>query len=316
MSGFDERHIDGVGGVDLAVRMPVAGPERPGGGTAQSGVAGPERPGGEAAQSGVAGPDPARRPALLVHGLSSNARLWDGVAARLAAAGHPVAAVDLRGHGRSGKPDYGYDWPTLSGDLLAVIAALGWSSPVAAGQSFGGNLVLELAARHPDALSAAVLVDGGTIELTDRFADWPTCEAALAPPVLDGTSAERFESFLRLRHEDWSDEAIAATLANVEVRPDGTIRPWLGRQHHLALLRLLWEHHPSERWAALSIPVVLVPADDPQAPDGRFMAVKREEVVRAQQGLVRSTTRWIVGDHDLHAQHPDEVAALIAGSAP
>ncbi|MGH3799573.1 MAG: esterase/lipase family protein, partial [Pseudonocardiaceae bacterium] len=34
-----------------------------------------------------------RRPVLLVHGLSSNARLWDLVGAYLAAAGYPVLAV-------------------------------------------------------------------------------------------------------------------------------------------------------------------------------------------------------------------------------
>jgi len=43
----------------------------------------------------------AGRPYLLVHGLSSNARLWDGVAARISGAGHPVYAVDLRSHGES-----------------------------------------------------------------------------------------------------------------------------------------------------------------------------------------------------------------------
>ena len=36
---------------------------------------------------------------LLTHGLASNARLWDGVAHRLAAAGHRVVTVDQRGHG-------------------------------------------------------------------------------------------------------------------------------------------------------------------------------------------------------------------------
>jgi alpha-beta hydrolase superfamily lysophospholipase len=40
-------------------------------------------------------------PILLVHGLASNARTWDGVAEALVAAGHDVAAVDLRGHGAS-----------------------------------------------------------------------------------------------------------------------------------------------------------------------------------------------------------------------
>ena len=44
------------------------------------------------------------RPFLLVHGLSSNSRVWDGVARRLAAAGHEVVAVDQRGHGRSEEP--------------------------------------------------------------------------------------------------------------------------------------------------------------------------------------------------------------------
>ncbi len=282
---FEEVRVPVAGGVSLAVRLPS--------------------------------PNPATgTPALLVHGLASNARLWDGVATRLAAAGHPAAAVDLRGHGRSDKPDDGYDWPTLIQDLLAVADALGWSRPVVAGQSFGGNLVVELAARHSGRVAAAVLVDGGTIELADRFADWPTCEAALAPPVLDGTTSEQFERFLRVRHPDWPEEGIAGTLANVEVRADGTIRARLSRPHHLALLRLLWEHRPSLRWSAISVPVVLVPAEDPNAPDGRFMAAKREEVDRAARALAHGRAHWIVGDHDLHAQHPDQLAALIAGAAP
>jgi pimeloyl-ACP methyl ester carboxylesterase len=41
---------------------------------------------------------------LLLHGLASNARIWDGVASRLAGAGLRVAALDLRGHGDSEKP--------------------------------------------------------------------------------------------------------------------------------------------------------------------------------------------------------------------
>ena len=52
--------------------------------------------------------DGERRPFLLVHGLSSNARTWDGVAAGLAAAGHEVVAVDQRGHGHSDSATDGY----------------------------------------------------------------------------------------------------------------------------------------------------------------------------------------------------------------
>ncbi len=251
-------------------------------------------------------------PVLLVHGLASNARLWDGVAAQLASAGHPAAAVDQRGHGQSDKPDSGYDFATLTDDLLAVLADLAWrdeQAPWVAGQSWGASVALELAVRHPGAIGGVVLVDGGTMELADRFADWPTCEAALAPPRLIGTSASGFETSLRTHHRDWPEDGIAGALANVEVLSDGTIRPWLSRAHHLIILRQLWELRPSQRYPLVKVPVLILPADDGDR--SRWMAAKRHEVHQAGAALDRSVTHWIRGDHDLHAQHPDLVAKWV-----
>ena len=251
-------------------------------------------------------------PVLLVHGLASNARLWDGVATRLAAYGHPVVAVDQRGHGLSDKPDDGYDFATLTEDLTALLTDLDWRAdriPAVAGQSWGANVALELAVRHPAATRALVLVDGGTTDLANRFADWPTCEAALAPPALTGTKAVDFEAMIRLHHPDWPEEGIAGTLANVETRPDGTIQPWLSRDHHLTILRHLWEHRPSTRYSGVKVPVLVLPAES--SGNTRWMAMKRDDVARAGVALERSVTRWIRGDHDLHAQHPALVAELI-----
>ena len=250
-----------------------------------------------------------RSPVLLVHGLASNARLWDGVAAHLADAGHPVAAVDLRGHGRSDKPTEGFDFGTVTEDLLGVIDALHWEQPWVAGQSWGANVVLELAARHPAAAAGVVLVDGGTIELVNRFADWPTAEAALAPPHLEGISAAAMERMLRGGHPDWPESGIAGSMANFEILADGTVRPWLSRDRHMLIVRQLWDHRPSTRYRLVHVPVVLVPAEDPS--NQRWMAGKRDDVARAAKELERSVTRWIPGDHDLHAQHPVEVAQLI-----
>src|SRR5262245_45473360 len=53
--------------------------------------------------------DPAATPFVLVHGLASNLRLWDGVAEHLLSRGHTVVALDQRGHGRSDAPESGYD---------------------------------------------------------------------------------------------------------------------------------------------------------------------------------------------------------------
>lgn len=260
-------------------------------------------------------PDGALTPVLMVHGLASNARLWDGVAAELAAAGHPVAAVDQRGHGRSAKPTGGYDFETLTADLVTVIAALGWDRrpPMVAGQSWGGNVVLDLAARHPDAVSGLTLVDGGTIELSARFADWPTCEAALAPPPLAGTRAADFERLIRSHHPSWPETGIAGTLANMEVRDDGTIAPWLSRDNHMRILRNLWEHRPRQLYPQVRTAVLMLMAADAANP--RWMAGKKDEVVAAEVGLARSQTHWIEGDHDLHAQFPGLVAGLIHTAA-
>jgi pimeloyl-ACP methyl ester carboxylesterase len=150
------------------------------------------------------------------------------------------------------------------------------------------------------------LVDGGTIELSNRFADWPTCEAAMAPPRLAGTPAHQFEKLIRTHHPDWPEAGIQGTLANMEVLPDGTIRPWLSRDHHLTILRHLWEHRPSDTYPSVSVPVLMLMADDPSNP--RWMAGKRDEVARAEKLLPRSEVRWIQGDHDLHAEHPELVA--------
>src|SRR5436190_11985070 len=89
-------------------------------------------------------------PFLLVHGLSSNARLWDGVARRLIQAGHHAYAVDLRSHGDSDQPADGYDTGTAAQDLAALANALELPAAVVAGQSWGGNVAAALAAAQPE----------------------------------------------------------------------------------------------------------------------------------------------------------------------
>jgi pimeloyl-ACP methyl ester carboxylesterase len=253
------------------------------------------------------------RPFVLVHGLASNARLWDGVADHLAAAGHTVVSVDQRGHGQSSKPDHGYDFATVVGDLVTMIEALDLDRPIVAGQSWGGNVVLELAARHPTTVGAVALVDGGWIHLGDRFADWAQCEALMRPPPLAGTKFTRIEAAIRAAHPDWPDGGIAGTLANFEVLEDGTIRPWLSLENHLRILRALWEHRPRDRYASVPVPVLLIPAGGRLDDEGR--AIKKANVDEALALLPAARVRWYEppADHDLHAQHPEAIARDLLG---
>ncbi len=267
------------------------------------------------AWSPAPGSAPTKPSFVLVHGLASNARTWDGVAAELARHGHAAYAVDLRGHGHSDKPEGGYDVATVAEDVCRLLDSLalsfGIGRPVLAGQSWGGNVVLEAAARCPGGVLAVVGVDGGTIHLAEEFPEWSQCTAMLSPPNIAGMPAADFERWLRSAHPDWPESGIRGTLANMELRPDGTVAPWLRRDRHMAVLRGLWEHDPSTTYGRLSLPVLLVSARNDR--DDHARAVTREHrVAAAIAAMPRGTAVWFDdADHDIHAQRPIELAATL-----
>jgi pimeloyl-ACP methyl ester carboxylesterase len=69
--------------------------------------------------------EPGAPPVLLVHGYPDTHRVWDDVAASLAA-DHYVIRYDVRGAGASGRPDNvaGYRLSRLAADLFAVLDAV------------------------------------------------------------------------------------------------------------------------------------------------------------------------------------------------
>jgi pimeloyl-ACP methyl ester carboxylesterase len=260
---------------------------------------------------------PAGRPLafLLVHGLSSNARLWDEVATRLAGAGHPAYAVDLRGHGGSDRPPGGYDTATAAADLAALVTALDLPGLVVAGQSWGGNVAVRFAAEHPGLVTALALVDGGWIDLSAEFETWERCADALRPPDLAGLRADDLRAFLRRDHPDWSPVAIEATVANLSEEPDGTLSRRLPIPQHMAIVRSMWDDAPQRFYPAVAVPTLLLPA----IPGGDAERAQRlrARVAAAAAGLARATiVEYADSDHDLHAQHPkrlaDDLLALAA----
>jgi pimeloyl-ACP methyl ester carboxylesterase len=252
---------------------------------------------------------------VLVHGLASNALLWQGVASSLAERGYRAVSIDLRGHGRSSKPDGPYDVPTVANDVAALLRSLGIEGSIVAGQSWGGNVVIELAAQHGDAVRAVVPVDGGFIDLSAQFDSWEACSAALAPPRFAGTPASQFEGWMRSAHPEWPETGISGMMGNVELHDDGTISPWLSYEHHLDVLRGLYEHRPVDRYGSIAVPVWWMVAGDPEpvsAEAGSWNGNKHDAIDVALSKLSIARSTWFAGaDHDLHAQYPKRVADLL-----
>jgi pimeloyl-ACP methyl ester carboxylesterase len=86
---------------------------------------------------------------LLLHGFPQFWWTWRAQLTALAGAGFRAVAADLRGYGASDKPPRGYDLPTLSGDVAALVRALGERDAVLVGHDWGGLVAWTTAVLHP-----------------------------------------------------------------------------------------------------------------------------------------------------------------------
>ena len=95
---------------------------------------------------------------LLLHGFPQFWWAWHRQLVDLAEAGYRAVAVDMRGYGSSDKPPRGYDLPTLTADVAALVSALGEERAMIVGSDLGGLVAWSVAARHPQVVrSIAVL---------------------------------------------------------------------------------------------------------------------------------------------------------------
>jgi pimeloyl-ACP methyl ester carboxylesterase len=90
----------------------------------------------------------------LIHGFTLDARIWEGVVARLSS-GHTVVSYDVRGFGRSTLPTEPY---AHRDDLLALLDAQGLGRVHVVGHSVGAHQALEFALAYPDRVDRLALV--------------------------------------------------------------------------------------------------------------------------------------------------------------
>jgi 2-hydroxy-6-oxonona-2,4-dienedioate hydrolase len=113
------------------------------------------------------GKAPPEAPAIvLVHGLTVSSRYMMPVAQWLAPH-YRGYAPDLPGFGRSANPDHTLNVTELADALAGWINAVGLTKPVLLGNSFGCQVIVEFALRHPQMLERAVL-QGPSIDAKRR----------------------------------------------------------------------------------------------------------------------------------------------------
>jgi pimeloyl-ACP methyl ester carboxylesterase len=251
---------------------------------------------------------------VLLHGLASNARIWDGVAPRLVGAGLRVVAVDLRGHGDSDQPSDGYGFETVGRDLEAALATLGLARPVLAGHSWGAGVALQYAADRPGSLAGLALVDGGLLGVTEWAGTTrEEVRRTLAPPRFAVPLADWLARAKRFDPGGSGGRPwVRDHLRNgVEVDDRGVARSRFRFENHLQVIEAMYDQWPPDLFPLVDCPVLLCPAGDPGEP-----GAKQGAVARALELLPSASVTWFEDTmHDIPLQRPAELAAELAGFA-
>jgi pimeloyl-ACP methyl ester carboxylesterase len=103
------------------------------------------------------------RPVVLLHGFPDSGRLWRHQVPALAGAGFQVIVPDLRGYGRSGKPEAveAYSMALLAGDVMAILAELGIGRAHVVGHDWGAALAWALASFAPGSVDHLAVLSVG-----------------------------------------------------------------------------------------------------------------------------------------------------------
>ena len=110
-------------------------------------------------------------PVILIHGLGSSTKDWEYQIPELQK-NFRVIAVDVRGHGRSGKPLEAYSIQAFAEDISALIQHLKLHKPHIVGISMGGMIAFQLAVDNPGLLASLTIVNSGPEVKAHNFKQW------------------------------------------------------------------------------------------------------------------------------------------------
>jgi pimeloyl-ACP methyl ester carboxylesterase/uncharacterized RmlC-like cupin family protein len=95
---------------------------------------------------------------VLLHGYAENSDSWVPLARDLMK-DHTVVVPDLRGIGRSSKPESGYDKKTEAKDIRSVVVALGFDRTAVVAHDIGNMVAYAYASMYPDKVERLVVMD-------------------------------------------------------------------------------------------------------------------------------------------------------------
>jgi pimeloyl-ACP methyl ester carboxylesterase len=152
-------------------------------------------------------------PALLIHAWGADRSFMAPLFTHLSTSRRTVA-VDLRGHGASGKPEGDYTMEIFVGDLRWLCDRLSLRKPIVIGHSLGGMIALALAASVPGLASAVVLLDAPVVAPPGLIDGFRSVIEPLRSPAYEQVMRQFIGSFVGFADDPATRERVLNTMAS------------------------------------------------------------------------------------------------------
>ena len=255
--------------------------------------------------------NPEGMPVLAFHGWLDNAATFDHLAPYLKE--FRLVSLDLPGHGLSEHRSSGssYHFSDIIVDVLEVLHVLGWQRFSLLGHSMGAGVASYLAGTIPEKISSVILIEGlGSLAqkaekmpeiLRESAEQWQQLADKKLPLYPD------VETAVKVRHHVGGiEESSVRTLVARGLQPVDGGFTWRSDPR----LKIKSRHYLTEEQACaflqqITAPVLLIEAENAKQDQWKELLLKRIPYIKNLQH------RKISGDHHLHLDNPEEVAAVI-----
>ena len=255
--------------------------------------------------------NPEGMPVLAFHGWLDNAATFDHLAPYLKE--FRLVSLDLPGHGLSEHRSSGssYHFSDIIVDVLEVLHVLGWQRFSLLGHSMGAGVASYLAGTIPEKISSVILIEGlGSLAqkaekmpeiLRESAEQWQQLVDKKLPIYPD------VETAVKVRHHVGGiEESSVRTLVARGLQPVDGGFTWRSDPR----LKIKSRHYLTEEQACaflqqITAPVLLIEAENAKQDQWKELLLKRIPYIKNLQH------RKISGDHHLHLDNPEEVAAVI-----
>jgi pimeloyl-ACP methyl ester carboxylesterase len=253
------------------------------------------------------------RDVLFAHPTGFLGAIWRPIIERLRAAGFDgrVVSYDARGHGRSAKPDSGYEWGTFVADARALIEELGLKAVLGVGHSAGSTTLACAAAEDPARFRSLVMIDPILFDSETARAmhgiENPMAARTRTRRLVWSSRSELFASFRhRAPYETWTDEALQAYVdEGTFERPDGEIELWCPGRIEAQIYENAASFPCFDYLRRIVTPVLLVRGEHSGSFPERRARLALDAIAGARLLTIEGT------DHYLPMEQPDRVADLI-----